>query len=311
MSGVIVGVDAKTSKAERDLQKVATSLDNIEKSASRASKTLSRAFVGLGSAIAASVSIGQIGKITSDFVQLGNQIAVVTGRTKELGSVQRSLFKVSERTRGSIENTVKTFGSFGRALRGQGKSTEDLLMVTELVQKSIALSATTSAAASGSIMQLGQGLAAGALRGEELNSVLEGMPRLAFAIADGLGISQGSLKKLGEAGSLLSDQVFEAILSQASQINKEFKDIIPTVMQAKAQLGDGLKIYISELDKGLGLSEGMSKKLLGWSKAIRKAAESAFYLGTRFAYHIAKIKGEIGQLAKPFAKLAICSLIER
>lgn len=40
----------------------------------------------------------------------------------------------------------------------------------------------------------------GVLRGEELNSVLEQAPRLAKALADGLGVTTAELRKLGGSG---------------------------------------------------------------------------------------------------------------
>jgi hypothetical protein len=45
-------------------------------------------------------------------------------------------------------------------------------------------------------------MGSGTLQGDELTALKENAPRLVQAIADGLGVSQGALKKMGEDGAL-------------------------------------------------------------------------------------------------------------
>ena len=70
-------------------------------------------------------------------------------------------------------------------------------------------SAATSAAG---ITQFGQALSSGRLNGDELRSVLENLPRLAQALADGLGVTVGELRRMGEAGELTGQKVAGALL---------------------------------------------------------------------------------------------------
>jgi tape measure domain-containing protein len=60
------------------------------------------------------------------------------------------------------------------------------------------------------LTQLSQGLASGTLRGEELNSVMEQTPRLAQALAQGMGVSIGQLRAMGAEGRITSLAVIEA-----------------------------------------------------------------------------------------------------
>ena len=100
----------------------------------------------------------------------------------------------------------------------------------------IITSGASATEASAGLIQFSQGLASGTLRGDELRSVLEQLPRLARAIADGLGITVGELRELGSAGALTGEQVLRAIQSQAGQIAKEFAEIDRTAAQAFTQL---------------------------------------------------------------------------
>ncbi|WP_373926602.1 tape measure protein, partial [Enterobacter hormaechei] len=83
------------------------------------------------------------------------------------------------------------------------------------------ISGSSAAAAEGALIQLGQAFASGTLRGEELNSVLEGAPALAQAIARGLNVPIGKLRELGQAGQLSADQVVKALQNQAAAVDND------------------------------------------------------------------------------------------
>ncbi len=74
--------------------------------------------------------------------------------------------------------------------------------------------------AQSSLLEFGQALAAGVLRGEEFNSVVENSPRLAQAVADGLNVPIGRLRKLAEEGRLTADVVVQALLAQKTRAQK-------------------------------------------------------------------------------------------
>ena len=184
MSGVRIDVDARTSKAEQDLAAINQSLRNIEKTTNQTGASLKNMFASLGALASAGIAVNYVKNISTEFTNLSNKIATVTGRTKELVQTQEALYKIAEDTRGSLQGTVSTFASFGRALKATGTSTDRILKATKTVQEAVALSGASAESASAALVQLGQGLSSGVLRGEELNSVLEQTPRIAQAIAD-------------------------------------------------------------------------------------------------------------------------------
>src|SRR5690606_40213995 len=61
-------------------------------------------------------------------------------------------------------------------------------------------------------------------RSSDLRSVLEQMPRLAQAIAEGMGVTVGELRVLGQQGQLTSQQVIRAIQSQLATLRDEAAD---------------------------------------------------------------------------------------
>jgi tape measure domain-containing protein len=303
MAGISIDIEARTGKSQKDLAALNESIKNIEKTTSKASIALKNTLLSLSTVITSGFALSYIKNVSTEFTNLGNRIATVTGRTKELSVVQQKLFTIAEQTRGTLQGTVGTYASFGRALRDVGVSSENLLKATKSVQEAIAVSGSSTDSANAALIQLGQGLSSGTLRGEELNSVLEQTPRIAQAIADELKVPLGTLRSLAADGKITSQVVFDAILNQSAKINKEFKDLRPTLAQGSGFLQDSIKIFVNELDRGLGLTESMGNNIFNLGKRIRTAAEGAFDLGVQLSYSFNTISNNIFKILKPLGQI--------
>lgn len=129
------------------------------------------------------------------------------------------------------------------------------------------------------MVQLAQALASGVLRGDELNSILEQMPRVAEAIATGLGTTTGQLRKLGEQGKLTSDLVFKALIGQSGRLDAEFKKLQPTISQTFAVLVGDLKLAAAEFLTATGTTDRLTGSIKTLSEVVRglsNAFSSAF-----------------------------------
>lgn len=84
----------------------------------------------------------------------------------------------------------------------------------------MAISGASATAAQAALTQFGQALASGQLRGEELNSVMEQTPALAKAIADGMGVSVGELRKKAQDGEMTIEKVIQALERAADSVDK-------------------------------------------------------------------------------------------
>ncbi len=117
------------------------------------------------------------------------------------------------------------------------------------------------------LLQFGQALSAGVLRGEELNSVLEQAPALAKTLADGMGITVGQLRTLGQEGKLTAENVIQALQSQAGAVNQQFATIETTGGQALTVLSNSLIKVVGDLDVATGSSTafaGVIQDLSDW-----------------------------------------------
>src|SRR5690606_25544623 len=116
--------------------------------------------------------------------------------------------------------------------RDLGIANAELIDLTRTVNQAIQISGATAAESSAGIVQFAQALASNRLGGDELRSVLEQMPRLARALADGLGVTIGELRALAKEGKLTTDAIVGALQSQAPKIAEEFAKVKPTVASA-------------------------------------------------------------------------------
>ncbi|OGO14143.1 MAG: hypothetical protein A2Y53_05650 [Chloroflexi bacterium RBG_16_47_49] len=173
------------------------------------------------------------------FTKLTNQLKLVTTSTANLTVVTKELFKIAVNTRSTIDGTVNLYARLARSTDGVGISQGKLLVLTKAINQAVTLSATTTASAEAALFQFGQGLSSNALRGQELNSVMEQTPRLLRDIVDGLNATGvtvngniGSLRKLAEQGKLSAKILADAIASQAQVLSDEFGTATITINQA-------------------------------------------------------------------------------
>jgi tape measure domain-containing protein len=277
MSGVQIKVRSDSRQARSDLKKLEDSVGKIESAASSMTSAFKTAAVSLGTLfVSGNLTKGLI-SAGDTLKQLENRVALVTGRGKELGTTLNQLYRISANSRSSIGTTVEIFNRFSLALRGTGKTQDQVLAVTQAVGKAAVLSGASAESARAAIIQLGQGLAAGQLRGEELNSVLEQTPRVAQAIADGLGVPFGKLKELAQDGQITSEAVFNAIIAKAQEIEDEFALIEPTVRDLSVVMKDEFTRALGAINEITGVSESAANKIVLLTQAFRFVADNALF----------------------------------
>ncbi len=106
------------------------------------------------------------------------------------------------------------------------------------------------------------------LRGEEFNSVVENSPRLAKALADGLNVPIGRLRKLAEEGRLTADVVVNALMGQKDKLAAEYAQLPMTVSQSFTRLSNAFGQWISKLDESTGFTKKLAEALTWLSQNL-------------------------------------------
>lgn len=214
---------------------------------------------------------------TADQVNnLQARLKLVTGEGESFSTAWAGVRDVALRTNSALEETGTLFSRLAQAGRDAGQSTDDAsanaLALTETINQAIQLSGAGAQASSAAITQLVQGLQGGVLRGDEFNSIMEQSPRLARALADGLGVTTGELRKMAEAGLLTSETVTTALKGQSETIASEFGKLPLTVGRALQNLSTQWQLYIADTDKATGASATAATAINGLASNLNTIA---------------------------------------
>nr|WP_265349542.1 tape measure protein [Enterobacter hormaechei] len=170
--------------------------------------------------------------------------------------------------------------------------------MTTIINQGFVVSGATAEEASNAIIQLAQGLASGALRGDEFNSVNEQGNRLMIALADSMKVSIGTLRNMAAEGKLTTDVIVNGLLSQGDKIGQEFAKTTATISQSleiannnitkffgeNATVKTGVKIFS---DSVISLSENLD--VLSTTLTIVAGVMGARYVGALTMATSAKI----------------------
>jgi len=228
------------------------------KEAGGSAKLLRRALGLLGGA----AIVREYARLSDSFTNIQNRLKTVTTSTGELEAVTQRLAAIANDTRQSFEGTAEVYSRVGRGLMELGASQQEILDFTESLNKAVALSGAGAQEANGAMIQLAQGLGAGALRGEELNSVLEGTPEVARVIAKELGVGLGQLKAFASQGKITGDVVLSAFKNAREELDERFLKSVPTIGQAFTVLRNNIIQFIGNLNQTTGIADKISRAIL-------------------------------------------------
>ena len=219
-------------------------------------------------AVAGSVVVRQTLDLANTYQQVQNRLKLVTSSTGELIGIQNQLFNVAQRTRGAFAETVTLYQKLALNSRDLGLNQQQLLEITENVNKAIAISGADSIQASAGILQLSQAFASGRLQGDEFRSISENIPVILDLLATSTGKARGELKKMASDGLLTADVLAEAIGGATQQLTEDFNKLSPTIGQASTVAGNSLLNFVGTLFNASGASAGLSNALIGVSTVL-------------------------------------------
>jgi len=196
------------------------------------------------------------------YINIRNRLRLVTSSTEELNAVQDRLLSISNQTRTSFAANADLYNRFAATTKNLGLSQEQVLTLTERINKAVIISGATAAEATGALRQLSQGLGQGQLRGQELLSVLEQLPFVADVIAKQLRTSRGELKRFGEEGKITSAVVNDAFTNFGSEIDQLFSRITPTIESSLVVLKNASIVLVGALSGSTGAGEGLARTIL-------------------------------------------------
>ncbi|EMO5577640.1 tape measure protein, partial [Acinetobacter baumannii] len=276
----VIVIDSE--RAKRTAQDLSVELDSITKKGDFASKSMDRMSVAtraLAGYMAGLLTVGSAISKMDTYTGLQNRLKLVTNNQVELNKATEDTFRIAQKTYSAWDSVLQVYQRFSDNAKTLNLTMDDTARLTETVSKAVAISGASAEAADAALVQFGQALASGTLRGEELNSVMEQTPALAKAIAKGMGITVGELRSVAAEGKITSQEIVKALKNVQDEVDALFAKTDITIGQSLTLLNNEITKFVGEAGKGSGAAQALSGSIQLLANNLNLIADSAFAIG--------------------------------
>lgn len=192
----------------------------------------------LAATIGASVGLKKLIELSDQMTSTTARLNFIVDDGGSVDELEAKIMASAQRSRAAYLDTASAIASMGANAGAAFSSNDELIAFMEQVNKQFVIGGASAQGQAAAMLQLTQAMAAGALRGEELNSILENAPGIARAIEQYMGIAEGSIKSYAEKGAVSATVVKNALLSIADETNAKFNGMAMTWGQVWTQMGN-------------------------------------------------------------------------
>lgn len=200
--------------------------------------------------------------LADSYANMLNRLRVVTTGTWELHAAMDAVFQMSRETRTALEANIDMYARIALNTKTMGLNMKDVVRFATQLNHAIILSGVTAREAQWGMVQFSQGLAAGALRGDELRAVMEQLPVVTETLTRYMGIGRGELRKWAFEGRVTTRVIIDAFNAAEKNLAERFGKRIPTVDQAITVLNSSITSFIGKLDQAMQGTSSLAKAIL-------------------------------------------------
>lgn len=201
------------------------------KNSGNAASGLEARLKGIAMSAAAAFSVHKIIALSDSVTQTVARLNLMNDGLQSTEELNQKIFASAQRARAPYMDTAGAIAKMGLNAGNAFKSNDELIAFMEQVNKQFVIGGASAQEQSNAMIQLSQAMAAGALRGEELNSILDAAPGIARTIEQNMGWAEGSIKKYAEKGAVSAQVVKASLLNMAEETNEKFNSMPMTFGQ--------------------------------------------------------------------------------
>jgi len=205
---------------------------------------------------------------TKEFQKYQNQLRLITSSEQELAATTALLRNEAVKNRAAFADTVDLYAKLTLSTKEMGASQEDVIKVTGKLSQALAVSGADAATSSSVIRQFGQAMASGTVRGDEFNSLVEGLGSTLSIMADETGIGVGKLREMSQAGELTAEVLFD-MLKNSTALTAAFESMVITIDQLETQLGTAFDAALVKIGSATGLTEAYEESVISLTRSLR------------------------------------------
>jgi len=252
---------------QQEVDQANTSLKNTSSAGQTAQKGLDtakfavNALVGAMAVLGVGLGVNELAKAADSYTNLSARINIATKDGGDFTSAMAGVHQVALMTNSSLDATGDLFTRLNGVGKEMGMTQQNSLDLTKTINQAIQTSGGSAQASEAAVQQFIQAMQGGVLRGEEFNSIMEGGYGVAEALAKGLGVTTGELRKMAENGELGAERVYKALLSQKDAVQATYDQFPTTISNALQKIATSWQILIGEMDQANGSSATVANSL--------------------------------------------------
>lgn len=226
--------------------------------------SLKSSLASLAPTLAAAFSAQQVIRYADSYTNLQNQLRSTGLAGQDLKRVEDALFATANRNGVQIDATAQLYTRAALSRKALGASEEQLLTLVSGTTAALRVQGVSAEQASGPLLQLGQALGGGKIQAEEFNSLIDGLPVLLQAAANGstkFGGDIGKLRAAVKEGEVSSKEFFAALLAGFPALEAQAASSTQTVGQALQNLNNQLGRLVGQTDTSLSATARMAQAI--------------------------------------------------
>ena len=221
-------IEENIRNANNEQQKFNNSIRGGNNSANGLLSTIKKIAIAAGGI----AGINKVLNISDELASTKARLNLLVDDGGSVAELEQKIMASAQRSRSVYFDTASAVAKLGlNAGNAFNGDMDQVIAFMEQVNKQFVIGGATAQEQSNAMIQLTQAMAAGALRGEELNSILDGAPGIARAIEKYMGIAEGSIKTVAQEGKVTAEVVKNAMFAMADETNAKFDSMPKTWAQ--------------------------------------------------------------------------------
>ena len=223
----------------------AKAVNSFKKNVGGANQVVSQ----LRNTILAAFGTREIVEAANVMIGVENRMNALTGSATETGIAMDNMRRIASDSRSDFDAVAMLYTRLALATEHLGATQRDVADATQTVANTFIIAGSHAQEANNSARQLAQGLASGALRGDELRSVMENNTILTKMLADGLNMTIGELREFGHAGKLTAETVMPILIKGTKETNEQISKMPMTLGQAGVAVRNNFQFMVGDIQK--------------------------------------------------------------
>lgn len=195
-------------------------------------KRFAGAAIGIAAVKAALSGLKKAVDLSDEISQTTARLNLMNDGLQTTAQLNDMIFQAAQRARTPYQTLADSVSKMGLNAGQAFNSNQEMIQFMENISKQFAIGGASATDMQYALIQLTQAMGSGALRGDELNSILDAAPGIARNIEKSMGWASGSIKQYAEQGLVTAEVVKNAMLESTDEINRQFEQMPMTFSQA-------------------------------------------------------------------------------